>query len=53
MPEKLESGDPGSSDAREEEFRNVPLSLPPQEPLFPREGKAGLKVETTEYLKST
>lgn len=53
MPEKLESGDTGSSGAREEEVRNVPFPLPPQEPLFTREHKAGQKVETTEYLKYT
>lgn len=53
MPEKLESGGPGSSGAREGEVRKVSFSLPPQEPLFPREEKVGLKVETAEYLKST
>lgn len=51
MPEKLESGDTGSSGAREEEVRRVPFPLPPQEPLFTREHKAGLKVETTENLQ--
>lgn len=39
MPEKLESGDPGSSAAREEEVRNVPFPLSPQESLFTREDK--------------
>lgn len=52
MAKKLVSGDTGSSGAREE-VRNVPFPLPPQEPLFTREHKAGLKVETTENLQHT
>lgn len=53
MPEKLESGDTGSSGATEEEVRKVAFPLPPQEPLFTREHKAGQKVETTDFLKHT
>lgn len=52
MPEKLESGNPRSSVARGEDVRKVPFSLSPQEPLFPKKEKAGLEVETTEYLKN-
>lgn len=45
MPEKLESGDTGSSGPEDREAGNVPFLLPPGEQLFTGTTKQAPKVE--------